>query len=118
MDSPEKQFALFETVNQLIAGARQRIASTANYELTLLYWKIGKNIRETVLQHERAAYGKEVIADLSRRLTEQYGSGWSEQQLRHCLYSAEVFSEEQILSTVWGVERIVLVAPEGHHVSG
>ena len=58
-----------------------------------------------VLQNERAAYGKEVIANLSRQLTDQYDRGWSEQlggtpQLRHCLRSAEVFSEEQILSAV------------------
>ena len=101
MKLPEQHLALFETVNELIAGAKQRIASTANHELTLLYWKIGKSIRDVVLQNERATYGKEVVANLSRRLTDQYGRGWSEQQLRHCLHSAEVFSEEQILSTVW-----------------
>lgn len=105
MDLSNQHLALFETVNELITGAKQRIASTANHELTLLYWKVGKSIKEVVLQNERAAYGKEVIADLSRRMTQQYGRGWSEQlggtpQLRHCLHSAEVFSEEQILSAV------------------
>ena len=101
MNLPNQHLALFETVNELITGAKQRIASTANYELTTLYWKVGKSINEVVLQNKRAAYGKEVIADLSARLTKQYGSGWSEKQLRHCLRSAEAFSEEQILSTVW-----------------
>lgn len=77
MSLPDQHLDLFKTVNELIAGAKQRIASTANYELTMLYWKVGKSIREVVLQNERAAYGKEVIANLSKRLTEQYGKGWS-----------------------------------------
>ena len=101
MNLPSQHLTLFKTVNELIASAKQRIASTANHELTLFYWKVGKSVKEVVLQNERAAYGKKVIADLSARLTKQYGRGWSEKQLRHCLRSAEVFSEEQILSTVW-----------------
>ncbi len=101
MELPDQHLTLFETVNELITSAKQRIASTANHELTLLYWRVGKSIKEVVLQNERASYGKAVVADLAQRLTQQYGKGWSEQQLRHCLYSAEVFSEEQILSTVW-----------------
>ena len=32
------------------------------------------------------------------KLTERYGGGWSEKTLRHCLRSAETFSEEDIIS--------------------
>ena len=34
------------------------------------------------------------------QLTERYGKGWSEKTLRHCLRSAETFSEADILSAV------------------
>ena len=34
---------------------------------------------------------------LSRNLTEEYGKGWSEKQLRHCLRFAETFSDKEIL---------------------
>ena len=61
MNLSSQHLAPFATVSELIAGARQRVASTANYELTTLYWKVGKSIREVVLQNERAAYGHEVI---------------------------------------------------------
>ena len=46
MNLPNQHLALFETVNELIASAKQRIASTANHELTLLYWQVGKSIKE------------------------------------------------------------------------
>ena len=101
MATPDRHTALFTAVNQLIAEAKQRVAQTANYELTQLYWRVGTCIRDVLLHQQRAAYGQEVIATLSEQLTRQYGRGWSEQQLRHCVRSAEVFSEEQILSTVW-----------------
>jgi len=37
---------------------------------------------------------------LAQQLTDDFGKGWSEQQLRHCLRLAETFPDEQILSTV------------------
>jgi hypothetical protein len=33
-------------------------------------------------------------------LVREYGSGWGEKHLRHCLRSAETFSEKQIVSAV------------------
>ena len=38
------------------------------------------------------------MINLSIKLTEHYGSGWSEKTMRHCLRAAETFSEEDILS--------------------
>ena len=60
----------------------------------------GKSIKENILQNKRAGYGEEVMSTLSKRLTEKYGKGWSAQQLRHCLRSAETFFKTQILSAV------------------
>jgi hypothetical protein len=41
-----------------------------------------------------------VNAELAQQLTVDFGKGWSEQQLRHCLRLAAIFPDEQILSTV------------------
>lgn len=49
--------------------------------MTLLYWQIGKRIHTEILNEERAEYGKQVITELSKKLTQQYGKGWSERQL-------------------------------------
>ena len=37
---------------------------------------------------------------LARHPTAEYGSGWSEKQLRHCMRAAEVFPDEAILSAL------------------
>lgn len=91
---------LLADVRLLINGARQRVASTVNAELTQLYWHIGRRISTELLQGQRAEYGKQVVAELARQLTVDFGKGWSEQQLRHCMRLAEIFVDEQILSTV------------------
>lgn len=91
---------LFEEIRQLIDTAKQRAAVAVNAELTLLYWNIGRRIRTEVLQEQRGTYGTQAIASLSQQLTQTYGRGWSEKQLRHCLHFAEVFTDEAIVSAV------------------
>ena len=82
---------LLADIRRLIDAAKRRAAATINAELTLLYWQVGRRIQAEVLGGERAGYGQQVSASLARRLTADYGRGWSEKQLRHCLRSAENF---------------------------
>lgn len=81
----------------IIDGARSRIATYVNTEAGLTNWSVGKRIKEDVLFNKRAEYGKQVVINLSVKLTERYGNGWSEKTLRHCLRAAETFSEEEIV---------------------
>lgn len=50
-----------------------------------------------MLKGERAQYGKQTIKTLAAHLTQDFGTGWSEQQLRHCLRAAETFPDANIL---------------------
>ena len=90
---------LYSDVCQIIDGTRGRIATFLNTEVCMTNWYIGKRIKEDVLFNQRAEYGKQVIKNLSLRLIGRYGSGWSEKKLRHCIRSAETFSEQDIVSS-------------------
>jgi predicted nuclease of restriction endonuclease-like (RecB) superfamily len=92
--------ALLDEVRRLIDSARERAAVAINAELTLLYWQVGHRVQAEVLRGSRAEYGQQVIRSLARRLTEEYGRGWSDKQLRHCMRLAEVFADEAIVSAV------------------
>lgn len=91
--------SLYSDVCQIIDGTRGRIATFLNTEVCMTNWYIGKRIKEDVLFNQRAEYGKQVIKNLSLRLIGRYGSGWSEKKLRHCIRSAEIFSEQDIVSS-------------------
>ena len=88
-------------IKSLIENSKQNIAISINAEMTLLYWQIGQRINMEILQGARANYGKQVVFLLSQNLIFEYGQGWSEKHLRHCLRFSEVFPDFQIVSTLW-----------------
>jgi hypothetical protein len=91
---------LLNDVRTLIETARERIAQAVNSTLVGLYWHIGKRIREDVLQEKRAEYSKQSVQALSAQLTQEYGRGFSRQNLFHMMSFAEVCPDEQIVSAL------------------
>ena len=94
VENPE----LFNDICAIIDQARRHVATFVNVEACLMNWHVGKRIKEDVLYNQRAEYGKQIIKNLSVKLTERYGVGWSHKTLLHCLRAAETFSEEEIVS--------------------
>lgn len=94
---PQAEETLYGDVCQIIDGARNRIATYMNTEVCMTNWYVGKRIKEDVLYNQRAQYGKQILMNLSVRLTEKYGSGWSLYKLQHCVRAAYTFSEEEIM---------------------
>jgi predicted nuclease of restriction endonuclease-like (RecB) superfamily len=99
--SPQHNQQVFSEIRQLIEETRKSVAVAVNAGLTMLYWQVGNRINDEVLNNERAEYGKQVLAELSAQLTEEYGNGWSRKQLLHCVRFATVFPEAEIVSTLW-----------------
>ncbi len=74
-ENPEE---LFGRVVSILEQARGNVVRAVNTNMVLAYWWIGREIVEELQGgEERAAYGKKVVNDLSRRLTERYGKGFS-----------------------------------------
>jgi predicted nuclease of restriction endonuclease-like (RecB) superfamily len=73
---------LHVTVRQLLLSARSQVRQSVNTAMVQTYWQIGRLIVEDEQGGEkRAAYGQRVLADLSKRLTEEFGGGFSMQSL-------------------------------------
>lgn len=78
MENNLKPTALFSEIKQLIEQSKNNLAVTVNAEMSMVYWNIGNRINKTVLQNERAEYGKQIVVSLARQLQQDFGSGWSE----------------------------------------
>lgn len=76
---------LLGDLRHLIESAKSQVVQTANSVLVSLYWNVGKRIKTEILNNERAAYGKEIVSTLSRELTLEYGTGFSEANLWHMI---------------------------------
>lgn len=87
-------------IKTLIEQSKQQTAVAVNATITMLYWQVGNRINTEILKDKRAEYGKQIVYALSVQLTAEYGVGWGEKQLRHCLRFAEVFPESLIVSTL------------------
>lgn len=87
-------------IQAIIEDARLQVASTVNAGMTLMYWHIGERINREVLRGERAAYGKQIVATLAKKLTEEYGRGYDVKSLRKMMKFANVFPDIQIVAPV------------------
>ena len=75
---------LFERVVTILERARTRVVHAVNSEMVLAYWLIGQEIvQELQVGDQRAAYGKRVLEELSKRLLKRYGKGFSVTNLRY-----------------------------------
>ena len=93
----KEEFHFVDEIKRFINEAKQTVAIAANSATTILYWNIGYRINAEILKNKRADYGKQIIVLLSQKLTEEYGKGWSDKQLRHCLRFAETFQDQEIV---------------------
>jgi predicted nuclease of restriction endonuclease-like (RecB) superfamily len=92
-----KENQLFIGIAELIELARKKVLSVVNLTMVHTYFEIGRMIVEDEQEgKERAEYGKKVLKDLSIHLTERFGKGFSEQNLRNMRQFYQVYSAKVI----------------------
>lgn len=109
---------IFE-IKSILANARQKAYAAINSAMVEAYWEIGKRIVEEEQGGEnRAAYGKEIIKNLSLELTKEFGKGFSTRTLWEIRQFYATFPEEEIVRTLsaqlsWShFQRVLKVSDE------
>ena len=76
--------SLFERVVSILEEARSQVVRSVNTNAVMANWLIGREIvRDLQGGDVRAEYGRRLIDDLSKKLTEKYGRGFSAINLRN-----------------------------------
>ncbi len=91
---------LFKEIKSQIEQVLLQVVVTVNQLLTHLYWYIGGLIHHHILEGNRAAYGKEIIATLSQQLTAEYGEGYTKSSLSRMWNFHQCFRDANILATL------------------
>lgn len=73
---------IYESIRMTVEEAQSKVYSTVNAVMVQTYWEIGKQIFEAQGENERAEYGKGLLKYLSKKLTEEFGKGFEESNLR------------------------------------
>lgn len=70
-------------IKALINEARQHVVRSVNTAMVITYWEIGRRIVEEEQNgSNRAEYGKYLILNLAEALTNEFGNGFNERNLR------------------------------------
>ena len=96
---------IFTDAKLIVTIARKRAYKAADTSLIMQNWLLGKRLAEEVLEGEdRAKYGAGVIKNLSKQLTQEFGKGFTPNNLYYCKQFYEIFPE--IFHTVCGKSMI------------
>ena len=71
------------SIRGYVIDAQKQVYSAVNSAMVMAYWNIGRSIYEVCGESDRAAYGKQVLQYISKRLTAEFGKGFSVQGLRN-----------------------------------
>jgi predicted nuclease of restriction endonuclease-like (RecB) superfamily len=92
---------LYSKIVTLLELARKQVATTVNLTMVHTYFEIGRTIIEDEQQGEsRAEYGKQVMKELSIKLKERFGKGFSVDNLQNMRKFFLSFSKYETPSSI------------------
>jgi hypothetical protein len=84
----------FDGIQSILAEARRKAYTSVNFIMVETYWRIGRRIVEEEQGGQaKAVYGKELIKELSKRLGDEFGKGFSVANLKNFRQFYQTFPE-------------------------
>ena len=106
-------------IKKILKNARQKAYIAVNSAMVEAYWEIGRRIVEEEQRgKERAEYGKEIVKNLSKELTEEFGKGFGERNIRNIRQFYVLFSDYEkwkslISKLTWThIQKVLRVSDE------
>lgn len=89
----EQQF--YDDVRLILKRAREQAYDSANGIMTFAYWNVGRRIvQQEQYGEKKAKYGSYLIKNLSKQLSDEFGTGFSVANLKNCRQFYLAFSED------------------------
>ena len=75
---------IYSDVKAILEQARSTSVRAVNFSMVIAYWQVGKRIvGEEQSGKRRAGYGESLLRNLSKKLTKDFGKGFTEGNLRY-----------------------------------
>ena len=75
--------SFYNEIKEILISARNKVYQTANFAMVEAYWNIGKSIIEEQGGNEKAEYGKGLLKELSKQMTQDFGKGFTVANLKN-----------------------------------
>ncbi len=111
--APKRENDLYVQIRSILNEARSSAYRSINFTMVQAYWRIGM----LIVEHEqdgksRAEYGKAVLEDLSKKLTIEFGKGFSVQNLRYMRQFYRLFRKRHV-APLGDLEQLVVIVQIG-----
>jgi predicted nuclease of restriction endonuclease-like (RecB) superfamily len=105
---------VYEAIRTALEDARKKVTVAVNTAMVGVYWEIGRQISKAV--GERAEYGRSLLAYLSEQLTEDFGKGFTERNLRAMRQFFDTFPNRHTLRAElsWSHYRLLMRIDESN----
>ena len=111
---PASAAALIQEIQEIVRGDRANAFRAVNFAMVEAYWLVGKRIVEEEQKgRARAQYGQQLIRDVARQLTSEFGRGFSEANVWNFRQFYLTHPSEEILYTLrrelsWSHYRLIM----------
>ncbi len=108
---PLKLDTFFDDVRQIIETARSHAIRSVDFCRVQMYWQLGRRIFEQEQQGKnRADYGTYLIRNLAKVIEPEYGTGFSERQLKFCRQFYRIYPNGNALRSQlnWSQYRMLI----------
>jgi len=91
--------SLITEIKEILQTSRKNVAQQVNSELLTAYWNIGR----IIVEHEqdsktRAEYGTQMLRELSKALTAEFGKGFSVSNIQFMRRFYQTYQIQQTVS--------------------
>ena len=102
----KEEFAFLESLKRIVRSARGMAYASINYAQVQANWLLGQRIVEQMQKGEgKAEYGAYIVKIASEALTEEFGRGYSETNIKSFRKFYLTFNDLMICSTPWSESK-------------
>ena len=97
---PENYKQTYDKIVKMIETAKYKVFETANFQTVYLFWHIGQELRDIILNGQKAEYGKSIVKNMSKDLEFQYGHSYEKSSVFRMIQFYEEFPDFEKVATL------------------
>lgn len=97
---PKNIEGVYEEINTLIVSKKSTVKKQVNDAMVSLYWGIGECLWTEILSSSKPEYGKRLIAEISDKLSSEYGKGFNRASVFRMVQFYQLFPEYEKVATL------------------
>ena len=104
----EIEDSIYKEIKSILEQARNKVYKVANSTMVEAYWNIGRVIVEKQRGNNKAEYGTALIKNLSKKMTKEFGKGFTTTNLKYMRQFYLTFQKSHALSDqlTWTLMRV------------